>query len=153
MNTKTILAVLLITMLLADSLNGLRWQAMGSGMNNTVITEIWTGLEANIDTALTANTHTEYNAFTKGISDRLNARWDPAWNVAFVMSQSEYEVILYGYAYNNQWMWFNGVPNTVWITDIVTLIVWKDYNCQAWYFSNVYGVSSFTTTQKAFLKA
>lgn len=56
MNSKTILAVLLIAILLADSLNGARWQAMGSGMNNTVITEIWTGLEANISTTLSINT-------------------------------------------------------------------------------------------------
>ena len=51
MNTKTSLAILLTALLLTGPLNGLNWQGTGSGMNSTVIAEIWTGLESNIGMA------------------------------------------------------------------------------------------------------
>ena len=81
MNTKTSLAIILTALLLTDSLNGIGWQGTGSGMNSTVITEIWKGLEANAVTAMTVNTNPSYNAVTDELSARLNALWDPAWNV------------------------------------------------------------------------
>ena len=50
-----------------------------------------------------------------------------------VITASLYDSILYGYAFRSQWMWYNGVPNSVLPSNkIATLIVWKDYNCQAW---------------------
>ena len=81
MNTKNSLAIILTALLLTDSLNGIGWQGTGSGMNSTVITEIWKGLEANAVTAMTVNTNPSYNAVVNELSARLNALWDPAWNV------------------------------------------------------------------------
>lgn len=87
MHAKTTLVTLLITMMLADSLNCLKWQAMGSGMNDTVITEIWANIGSNFDSAYgNFDRASAFNGMTKGISDRLNARWDQAWNVALVIS-------------------------------------------------------------------
>ena len=154
MNTKSILAILLAAMLLVDSLNAVKWQGTCSGMNNTVLTEIWTGLSTKVDTAISISTNEGYNSLTKVISDRLNDRWDPAWNVVLALTSKLYDVILYGYAFRNQWMWFKGVPNDYLPTArIVSLIVWKDYNCQAWKTISDYSTSSFTPTQKAFIKS
>ena len=149
MNTKTSLAIILTTMLLIESLNGDYWQGTGSGMNNTVITEIWTGFEGNLNTALAANSSAGYNNIVNGISGRLNARWDPAWNVVLILTIKVRDSILYGYAFRNQWMWYNGVPNTA-SGHCVTLIVWKDYNCKDWknIADGVSEASSFTTAQK-----
>lgn len=65
MNSKASLAIILIAMLLADSMNGLKWQGTGSGMNSTVLSEIWDGLGGNLNAALTTNNQTGYNAFTQ----------------------------------------------------------------------------------------
>ena len=80
MNTKTSLAIILTAMLLADTFNGVQWQGTGSGMNNTVLAEIWNGLEGKIEAGLRSGNEN----YIKEISDRLNARWDPAWNVVLV---------------------------------------------------------------------
>lgn len=50
-----------------------------------------------------------------------------------VRARTQYDSILYGYAFRYQWMWYNGIP-TYMLTepDAVTLIVWKDYNCKGW---------------------
>lgn len=101
--------MMLITMLLTHSLHALNWQGTGSGMNNTVITEIWTGLTGNLDSASTGLQRT---GICKDISDRLNAQWNPAWNVVLLVTGSSYDTILYGYAFRSQWMWYNGVPTT-----------------------------------------
>ena len=100
--------MMLIAMLLAHSLHGLKWQGTGSGMNNTVISEIF-GIDTNFEAAMTTD-DSGRNAFVNEISDRLNARWDPAWNVVFAVGRADSDTILYGYAFRNQWMWYNGVP-------------------------------------------
>lgn len=51
MSSKVSLAILLIVMLLTGSIQAVKWQAKGSGMNNTVIAEIWKNLETNLDRA------------------------------------------------------------------------------------------------------
>lgn len=43
-------------MLLTSPLQGLNWQGTGSGMNSTVITEIWKDLESNLNTGLRGGT-------------------------------------------------------------------------------------------------
>ena len=149
--SKTRLTVLLIFILLSDSLLAFYWQGMGSGMNNTVISEIWNGITPKLNTAFSTNTNAGFQAFAKEISDRLNSRWDPAWNVVIARSRAQYDVILYGYAFRNQWMWYNGVPNSR--GNFAALIVWKDYNCRDWKGVKVNYTSSFTTTQKATIKA
>ena len=151
MNTKTSLAIILTAMLLADSFHGLKWQGTGSGMNNTVITEIWAGLETNFLAALRGG---GIASLTKELSDRLNARWNPAWNVFMMVTLSEYDAVVYGYAFKNQWMWYNGVPNPDLGTNFIgTIIVWKDYNCQDWKSISDYGSSSFDSIQKNYIKS
>lgn len=127
MHSKASLAIVLIAMLLADSLLAVNWQGTGSGMNNTVISEIWRNLVPNLETATRNNA---YNPFVNDIATRLNNRWDPAWNVVLVTEKLGFDAILYGYAFRNQWMWYNGVPNTYLSSRTITLIVWKDYNCR-----------------------
>ena len=63
----------------------------------------------------------------------MNGLWDPAWNVVIVKSLVTFDTILYGYAFNNHWMWINGIaiPNSM-AGDSVTYLIWKDYNCQNW---------------------
>ena len=146
----------MIALLLADSLHGLNWQGMGSGMNNTVITEIWTGFEANMHTALRSGDKDLANGFVNEISTRLNDRWNPAWNIAVVVNYKIYDSILYGYAFRNQSMWYNGVPQNLFGSSmIITLIVWKDYNCQDWknIANGVTETSSFTTAKKDLIRA
>lgn len=60
MTSKTSLAIWLIAMLLADSLLAVNWQGTGSGMNNTVISEIWKDLESNLDGALRSHSYEEF---------------------------------------------------------------------------------------------
>jgi hypothetical protein len=51
----------------------------------------------------------------KYISDKLNAAWDPAWNVALVYingdltlhQTADFRNVMYGYAYNQHWLWYN----------------------------------------------
>ena len=63
----------------------------------------------------------------------MNGLWDPAWNVVIVKSLVTFDTILYGYAFNNHWMWINGIaiPNSMG-GDTVTYLIWKDYNSQNW---------------------
>lgn len=65
------------------------------------------------------------------ISTRLNSLWDPAWNVVITKTPAGYDTIVYGYAFRNQWMWINGItiPTSA---DVLSYIIWKDYNCQTW---------------------
>lgn len=63
------------------------------------------------------------------ISNNLNAKWDPAWNTvtAFnVRGAGTISNVVYGYAFNNHWLWHNDYSNTV------SVILWKDYNCDSW---------------------
>lgn len=47
-------------------------------------------------------------------------------------SGSQYnDVLVYGYAYKNHWMWFNGYAHDS-LSNIYSFVVWKDYNCQTW---------------------
>ena len=69
----------------------------------------------------------------KDLSDRLNTRWNPAWNVALTLTYyPTSDTILYGYAFRDQWMWFNALPQVSLRGRIASLVVWKDYNCQTW---------------------
>lgn len=78
----------------------------GSGMNSTVIAEIWKNLEGDIDTAFGSGASTATKqAFCKDLPDRLKALWHPAWNVVVIVGDSQADTVLYGYAFNNQWMW------------------------------------------------
>lgn len=68
--------------------------------------------------------------FSAALSDTLNNAWSPAWNVFTIkLIDPTLDAVLYGYAFNNHWMWFNdhtygGVS--------YSFVVWKDYNCHTW---------------------
>lgn len=65
----------------------------------------------------------------KNISDILNKAWDPAWNVVLI-SQSlgvdTVKSVVYGYAFKEHWLWLNDY------TVKISVIIWKDYNCDSW---------------------
>lgn len=151
MSPRASLALLLTVLLLVDSLNCVNWQGTGSGLNNTVMTEIWKNLEANIDQAVKSMDDAVITGLTKEMSERLNARWSSAWNVVLLMTSSVFDSIFYGYAFRDQWMWYNGVPfASQSYNSAATLIVWKDYNCHTW--KNIRAPNSdstFNTEQKS----
>lgn len=47
-------------------------------------------------------------------------------------------------------MWYNGIQHPTLPTSIISIIVWKDYNCQAWSFigNGITESSGFTPNQK-----
>lgn len=133
MYANSIPVFLLTVLLLATAASGLRWQGTGS-TNNTVIAKIWQHVETKINSSMfiASTQDLAFKTFCKTLSEQLNSLWDPAWNVAIYSALPQYDTILYGYAFNNQWMWFNGVPASNFPTQVFTLIVWKDYNCKVW---------------------
>lgn len=64
---------------------------------------------------------------------------------------AEYDAIVYGYAFNNHWMWYNGIslPDSG-TSKTASLMVWKDYNCQNWKVigRDETGSSTFSMNQK-----
>lgn len=42
------------------------------------------------------------------------------------------DVVVYGYAFNNHWMWFNGYQDASIARKYFSFVIWKDYNCQGW---------------------
>lgn len=90
-----------------------------------------------IDTNFTQYTsNSDYDAFNTAFSDELNRRWHPAWNIVTIKSlYSTYDTVLYGYAFNNHWMWYSNytsVPGTYITGGYISFVIWKDYNCQGW---------------------
>lgn len=159
MCSKMGLVFLLTAMLLTVVGNGLNWQGAGS-MNHTVIAKVWENLESNLQTAFNTNGamnvgNNPVNLACKSLSDKLNNGWSPAWNVVVLASPPQYDTVLYGYAFNDHWMWYNGVPVVVpaiyGSKTMVTLIVWKDYNCANWNYIGNYDqtISQLTTQQKS----
>lgn len=125
MSAKTNLLILLLAIILAITASASDWQGQGA-MNQTVIAKIWESINAvNI-------ANVPYSTTAKTISDSLNNEWDPAWNVIVVQNVPGKDTILYGYAFRNQWMWYNGVPLPGYDMYRITFIVWKDYNCKDW---------------------
>ena len=119
--------LLLATVLMATAAKGDGWQGTGN-MNNSVISTIWDNMAINLYPILPTG---DISSFGQNLSAILNKEWDPAWNVVVFVGPTGYDAILYGYAFNNHWMWYNGVPSKN-VNDLVTLIVWKDYNCKDW---------------------
>lgn len=129
MSPNTKFSFLLTLLLLSHTVTSLNWQGAGT-VNNTVISRIWDHINANLTTALTGTqSDAQTDAFVKALSDEMNLLWSPAWNVVLVKGNKGYDTILYGYAYKDQWMWFNGIPHPTTSTLDLCIIVWKDYNC------------------------
>jgi hypothetical protein len=100
-----------------------------------------------------------YAGWPKTISDKLNAAWDPAWNVALVStvqdlafnSTADFRNVVYGYAYNGHWLWYNKYnvmkhPVSPGYYAYFSFIIWKDYNCNSWVTHSSY--STITTSTK-----
>jgi hypothetical protein len=85
-----------------------------------------------------------FSPFVEQFSTALNAKWDPAWNVAVTMAKGLVDSVLYGYAFNGHWYWYNGYDNGKYY---FAIIIWKDYNCHGWQTVNT-TLSGFSTSQK-----
>ena len=79
------------------------WQGYGN-WSSANLTEIWTFINGNIGSHTATSS---YDTFNTALSDHLNTLWAPAWNVFTIKSTAAYDTVLYGYAFNNHWMWFN----------------------------------------------
>lgn len=97
-----------LMLLLQHPVAAMNWQGTGD-MNNDNLTVIWSYINANLKRNVDADT---IDAFNTGLSEDLNGRWAYAWNVITVhikTGPSTYnDAILYGYAFRNHWMWYNG---------------------------------------------
>jgi hypothetical protein len=129
--TALLLAILLVCA------NGVNWQASGnmSASNMSVVNSyIQTNFSSTYtNEALTVAAYTTITDFTTAFSTELNRQWDEAWNVVVVHinnARENVDSVLYGYAFRDHWMWFNGYA----MDDgyYVGFIIWKDYNCLAW---------------------
>ena len=132
MKSSPSLALFLALMLLLHQPVAARnWQGTGN-LNNDNLALIW----AFIHTNLTNYAENETGQLCTHLSDKLNAAWDPAWNVVvvrFSTSAPAYnDVVLYGYAFRNHWMWFNGYTDSRIASASFSFVIWKDYNCQVW---------------------
>jgi hypothetical protein len=59
--------------------------------------------------------------------------------------------VLYGYAYNDHWYWYNGLKIG---THYYAIIIWKDYNCDGWKTVDASIITStFTPNQKTQIAA
>lgn len=102
--------------------------------------------------------------FSKYISEKLTAKWDPAWNVVTVFNYGtitinqtgDFRNVVYGYAFNNHWLWYNKylvVQNPQSPTSYIyfSFIIWKDYNCDTWTLQR-YNDPFTTSTKKTAIK-
>lgn len=88
----------------------------------------------------------EYDNVAQNISNHLNTIWDPAWNVMIFNLHYNVDAVVYGYAFRNHWLWFNGVPHPENSSLFMSYIIWKDYNCFNWIKVGTTG-GSFSTNQ------
>ncbi len=109
----------------------LNWMAGGTFTQDEFAT-----LRGKVD-AINKNSNPDtFSLSAFSMSNELNALWAPAWNVVFAnhAEMKNYDVVLYGYGFNNRWFWLNGflLSNNYYLS----IIIWKDYNCVTWYTLN-----------------
>lgn len=97
-----------LMVLLHHPVAALNWQGTGS-FDSENFADIWSFINANF------KRYSDMNAlqtFNLELSNTLNAKWDPAWNIVTMsisITNLEYnDVILYGYAFRQHWLWYNG---------------------------------------------
>ncbi len=98
--------VLLITWGLLSAGVPLNWMAGGN------FTQVdFAKLRVRVNALQTKPPETTYAASASTMSNDLNAIWAPAWNVVVVSYQngSNYDSVIYGYAFRNHWFWQNGL--------------------------------------------
>lgn len=113
----------------------LDWQGTGN-MSSDNLTVIWDYIHNNFKSDWTYNLFMRYQDqtlinFTTGLSDQLNKRWDPAWNVVAVANNGHADAVLYGYAFRDHWLWYNGYLLSGGVYTM-SFLIWKDYNCLKW---------------------
>lgn len=122
---KLFLAIMLF---LHHPVAALNWQGTGN-LDNSNMTEIWSYVDQNLGRENYMGT---LNYFATGLSNNLNTKWAPAWNVVVVKianADSYNDVVLYGYAFKNHWMWHNGWTSSQISGQTFSFVIWKDYNC------------------------
>jgi hypothetical protein len=127
---RTSFNILLSVLLLLSSCSGLNWQGAGN-FSSSNLTDIWNYISSHF--SVIADNKTAIVPTITDFSTYLNGLWDPAWSVVLVYDLTEgvnLDSVLYGYAYNNHWMWSNGILLSN--GNYVSIIIWKDYNCYAW---------------------
>jgi hypothetical protein len=95
------LALLVIFLTLLSTVKGDNWQGSGN-ITSDHLTFFWNYINANITTLA------QLGSFCERFSTALNLKWDPAWNVAVTLGFDVRDSVLYGYAYNDHWYWYNG---------------------------------------------
>lgn len=120
-NIKTMLVVTCLLLQLTVSLD---WQSMGNFTDDN-ITAIKLAISEVTDASVKAGSNSgEANL----LSTKLNNLWDPAWNVLILRyTNTAEDAVVYGYAFNNHWIWLNNYKDTK-----VNYVIWKDYNCHTW---------------------
>jgi hypothetical protein len=73
--------------------------------------------------------------------------------VVYITTGTNGDSVLYGYAFRDHWMWYNGF-----LMDdgyYVSFIIWKDYNCITWITHNdmVDGQSTFDAATTDLIKS
>ena len=89
----------------------INWQGTGN-LSSSNITEIWDYINSNFGRNNFMNT---MQLLASGLSNSLNTKWAPAWNVVIVKignADNYNDVVLYGYAFRNHWMWYNGCTSS-----------------------------------------
>jgi hypothetical protein len=107
------------------------WQGTGN-MSRNNLTEVWNYIDSNIGTYAVVeggNHAPDLSPFSTALSAHLESLWSPAWNVFTISSLASSDSVVFGYAFNGHWMWYNGYP----VNEFnLNFVIWKDYNCQGW---------------------
>jgi hypothetical protein len=129
------LSLFLALMLILPHFHCVNWQGTGT-LSYDMLNTIWNYINTNFDpkiaySKIIAKDLTLTN-FVTGLANQLNNQFDPAWNVVLPYSTSttSLDTILYGYGFNDHWLWYNGYKMND--GNFVSFIIWKDYNCQTY---------------------
>jgi hypothetical protein len=118
-------------MALLVAANGVGWQGAGNWTSSN-LTDIWTFINANYNNLPAKGGSVTFNqtATVEKFVTYLNDLWDPFWNVVVAVVVADTiassEVVLYGYAFNDHWFWYNGYVSADYVFGFV---IWKDYKC------------------------
>lgn len=121
---------LALLLLVHQPIVSFNWQGTGI-LNNDNLTVIWNYINQNFKRNVDAST---IQIFVADLSNHLNDMWAPAWNIVIVQIDTttpDYnDVVLYGYAFRDHWMWYNGYIDPSIEGFSFSFVIWKDYNCQ-----------------------
>ena len=110
------------------------WSATNTSAINTAITNTMTASRDATNLVYGYN----LGLFAKKLSENLETvqNWAQFWNVFVIVQGTSSDSVVYGYAFNNHWLWKNNIQFAG-VTPAVTmpagkqigLVIWKDYNC------------------------